>query len=81
MNEDDTYAQTVTFDLQLLFRSIGMIKNTIELTLAANWPINELQRLNWTTNNEQSNFINISSQTTNITLNPMQIRTFNVTIS
>ncbi|CAF4980361.1 unnamed protein product [Rotaria sp. Silwood1] len=84
LNEDDTYSQAVTFDLQSIFQSIGTINNATELTLAANFPLSELQRLNWTTNDEQSQQMkihnNIPSQATTVTLNPMQIRTFNVTI-
>ena len=51
-NEDDTYSQAVTFDLQSIFQSIGTINNALELTLAANFPLSDLQRLNWTTNDE-----------------------------
>ena len=85
LNEDDTYSQSVTFDLQSIFQSIGTISNALELTLAANLPLAELQRLNWTTNDEHGDQMNIHSNTplrvTTITLNPMQIRTFNVTIA
>jgi lysosomal alpha-mannosidase len=85
LNEDDTYSQSVPFDLQSIFQSVGTINNALELTLAANLPLAELQRLNWTTNDEYDNQMNIHSNTslraTTITLNPMQIRTFNVTIA
>ena len=36
LNEDDTYSHPVTFDLQSIFRSIGTISTTVELTLGAN---------------------------------------------
>ena len=62
LNEDDTYSRPVTFDLQSIFQSIGNITNTTELTLAANLPLAELQRLNWITNNEELNQMNIPSQ-------------------
>ena len=84
-NEDDTYSQSVSLDLQSIFQSIGTINNALELTLAANLPLAELQRFNWTTNDEHDNRMNIHRNTslhaTTITLNPMQIRTFNVTIA
>jgi lysosomal alpha-mannosidase len=83
LNEDDTYSKPVTIDLQSIFQSIGTISDTVELTLAANLPLAELQRLNWVTDDEQLNQAKTpnkpSSQATTLTLNPMQIRTFNVT--
>ena len=45
LNEDDTYSRPITFDLQSIFQSIGSIGNATELTLAANLPLSELQRL------------------------------------
>jgi hypothetical protein len=66
LNEDDTYSQAVTFDLQFIFQSIGTINNAIELTLAANLPLSELQRLNWTTNDEQSKQMKIHSNFFNL---------------
>ncbi|CAF5137578.1 unnamed protein product, partial [Rotaria sp. Silwood1] len=47
--DDDTYSKPVTIDLQSLFKSIGMISNTVELTLGANLPLADMQRLNWIT--------------------------------
>jgi lysosomal alpha-mannosidase len=61
LNEDDTYSKAVTIDLQSIFQSIGTISNTVELTLAANLPLADLQRLNWTTDDEQLNQMNIPS--------------------
>jgi hypothetical protein len=62
LNEDDTYSRPVTIDLQSIFKSIGTISNTIELILGANLPLADLQRLNWTTTDEQSSQINVPSK-------------------
>ncbi len=62
LNEDDTYSQPVTFDLQSIFQSIGTISNTVELTLGANFPLADLQRLNWITSDEGSNEMKIPSK-------------------
>ena len=62
LNEDDTYSHPVTFDLQSIFKSIGSISNTVELTLAANLPLSELQRLNWMANDEELNQMNVSGK-------------------
>jgi lysosomal alpha-mannosidase len=81
LNEDDKYSQSVTVDLQSIFQSIGTINTAIELTLAANLPLAELQRFNWTTNDQINIHSNTLLEATTVTLNPMQIRTFNVTIA
>jgi lysosomal alpha-mannosidase len=103
MNEDDTYSKPITFDLQSIFQSIGTISNAVELTLGANLPLANLQRLNWTTNDHESSYINRPSKFINkksflkeafcfclegtslgatpVTLNPMQIRTFQITLA
>ena len=62
MNEDDTYSKATTVDLQSIFQSIGTISNTLELTLAANLPLADLQRLNWMTNDGQLNQKNSHSK-------------------
>lgn len=84
LNEDKIYSQMTTIDLQDIFQSIGQIKETVELTLSANLELSRMQRLNWFTDNEQliqSNFEqNLSIDTNSISLKPMQIRTFRVTI-
>lgn len=54
LNEDATYSQPVTIDLQLLFNTIGKIANIQELILTANLPLSELNRLVWMTNNGES---------------------------
>jgi lysosomal alpha-mannosidase len=62
LNEDATYSTPITFDLQSLFQAIGTISNTVELTLAANLPVANLQRLNWTTTDGASNEMKVSSK-------------------
>jgi lysosomal alpha-mannosidase len=62
LNEDDTYSKPVTIDLQSIFQSIGTISNTVELTLGANLPLMELQRLNWVTGNEELNQMKMPSK-------------------
>ncbi|CAF4737494.1 unnamed protein product [Rotaria sp. Silwood1] len=82
--EDDTYSQRSTFDLQSLFKSIGTISNTVELTLGANLPLADMKRLNWSTSDNKSSHRTVltknSLSNTNIMLIPMQIRTFQVTV-
>ncbi|CAF3324143.1 unnamed protein product [Rotaria socialis] len=83
--EDDTYSQPVTFDLQLIFKSLGVINSTVELTLGANLPLAELQRLEWLTGDKESSRMAVSKEAslegTTIRLTPMQIRTFEVTVT
>jgi lysosomal alpha-mannosidase len=103
-NEDAIFSKAVKIDLQKLFNNQGQIIDLIELTLAANLPLNDMKRLNWTTNDNQSSHWNINSKIfsfhlimslidfvcdllermslkdTTITLNPMQIKTFQVTV-
>jgi lysosomal alpha-mannosidase len=84
LNEDANYSQPITFDLQSIFQSIGTINNTVELTLGANLPLANLKRLEWNTDDESSRMDvpkERSLQDTNITLKPMQIRTFTVTVA
>jgi lysosomal alpha-mannosidase len=61
LNEDDTYSHPVTFDLQSLFKSLGTISNTVELTLSANLNLSDMQRLNWLTS-EESSQMNVPSK-------------------
>lgn len=86
LNEDATYSKPVTVDLQTLFQSIGTITNMVEMTLGANLELSNLKRLDWSAadgrslhdvNNEES----IQLKDTNVSLNPMQIRTFRVTVA
>jgi len=84
INEDDTYSHPVTFDLQKIFETQGIIRDIVEMTLGANLPLNDMNRLVWTTIDQQSSTMNvpkeISMKDLNIVVNPMQIRTFRVTV-
>ena len=62
LREDQTYSQPVTIDLQSLFKSIGTISNTVELTLAANLELTKLERLNWRTKEGESSENNTPSK-------------------
>ncbi len=53
LNEDAVYSQPVTFDLQSLFNSLGTIKDLLELTLGANFPLADLHRLVWITDEDE----------------------------
>jgi lysosomal alpha-mannosidase len=55
--EDNTYSQPVTIDLQSIFKSRGTISNTVELTLAGNLPLANLQRLSWLTSDKESSYV------------------------
>jgi lysosomal alpha-mannosidase len=57
LNEDATYSQPVTFDLQSIFKALGTINNTVELTLNANLELTKLQRLIWLTNEKESSSV------------------------
>ncbi len=61
LNEDATYSQPITFDLQSIFKTIGTISDSVELTLSANLPLANLQRLNWTTTDGESSELSIPS--------------------
>lgn len=52
--EDSTYSRTATIDLQSLFVNVGNITNMVELTLAGNYNLANLQRLNWITSEGES---------------------------
>jgi lysosomal alpha-mannosidase len=56
LNEDTIYSNPVQVDLQILFHSLGPIVDLVELTLGANLPLNELQRLVWKTTDNQSSY-------------------------
>ncbi|CAF4259598.1 unnamed protein product, partial [Adineta steineri] len=62
----------------------GIINGIVELTLAGNMPVNDMQRLEWTTIDKESSKMDkpkmMSVNDLNIVLNPMQIRTFRVTV-
>ena len=79
-NEDATYSKPVTIDLQALFQSIGTISSMVELTLGANVELSNLKRLDWSTTGEERASDGMANDT-NVSLNPMQIRTFYVTVA
>ncbi|CAF1413328.1 unnamed protein product [Adineta ricciae] len=83
-NEDAFYSKPTAIDLQTMFKSIGNIKDVMELILTANLPLTDLHRLDWTAKDQQPSHINTLRQSslnaTTITLNPMQIRTFQIDI-
>lgn len=58
LNEDATYSQPITFDLQTIFEKIGTIANTVELTLGANMNLADLKRLDWVTSDAESSTVN-----------------------
>lgn len=57
LNEDDTYSQPVTVNLQSIFQSIGTISNAVELALGANIELAAVQRLHWTTSAQESSSV------------------------
>jgi lysosomal alpha-mannosidase len=58
LNEDATYSQPIQIDLQKLLTSLGKIVDFVELTLAANLPLADMKRLNWTTTENESSYWN-----------------------
>ena len=58
LNEDAIYSQPIQIDLQQLLTSLGNITDVNELTLAANMPLSEMKRLNWTTTENESSYWN-----------------------
>ena len=56
LNEDAMLSQPIEVNLQQLFRSLGEINNVTELTLTANLPLSEMNRLNWTTTDNESSY-------------------------
>lgn len=53
LNEDVLYSQPVTFDLQSLFTNVDVIKDLLELTLSANFPLADVHRLVWITDDKE----------------------------
>jgi lysosomal alpha-mannosidase len=62
LNEDETYSNPVTFDLQKIFQTQGVITGIVEMTLGGNLPINDMNRLVWTTNIHQPTKTSIPSK-------------------
>ena len=65
LNEDDTYSHPVTFDLQSLFKSIGTISTSVEMTLGANLPYANMKRLDWVTGDEHLSQMDVPSKNFN----------------
>ncbi|CAF1622827.1 unnamed protein product [Rotaria magnacalcarata] len=84
LHEDDTYSHPVIVDLQKLFQSQGVISDIAEMILTANLRITDMKRLEWVTTDNRSSKIDVkkdlSLKDLNILLNPMEIRTFLVTV-
>ena len=60
--EDEKYSEPVTIDLQSIFKSIGTITDTVELTLSANLPLVDMKRLEWVTDSEESSHMIVSGR-------------------
>jgi lysosomal alpha-mannosidase len=56
LNEDSAYSQPIEIDLQQLLHSLGEITDVTELILTANMPLSQLNRLNWTTTENESSY-------------------------
>ncbi len=56
LNEDETYSKPVQVDLQILLNTLGKINDTVELTLTANLPLSQLNRLVWKTDQNESSY-------------------------
>ena len=83
-HEDAVYSQPIKVDLQQLLHSIGEISNVTELILTGNMVMSDLNRLNWTTTENESSYWRLlkdSSSDTMVTLNAMQIRTFQLIVN
>jgi hypothetical protein len=84
LNEDPIHSKPVQIDLQGLFNTLGKIKDFVELTLGGNLPLNQMKRLVWKTDNDQSSYFDILDsnllKSTIVALNPMEIKTFQITL-
>ena len=96
------FSKPTQIDLQSLFNRLGKINELVELTLAGNLPLHEMNRLVWKTNDNESSywkstginkevyFVSIEMffdildskvlESTIVGLNPMEIKTFQVTL-
>lgn len=48
-NEDETYSKPAEIDLQVLFNALGEIREIVELALGGNFPLSDMHRLTWMT--------------------------------
>jgi len=84
VNEDSSLSKPVTVNLDSLFSKLRIVKIT-EMTLTANQPLEDLNRLQWKTSIQSSSshnrhssldYLEQGSVQQSILLHPMQIRTF-----
>ena len=76
VNEDAVLSKPVTLDLNNLFEDV-QVSEIRETALGANVNLDDLQRLKW---NEYADKVSIITSSM-VTLNPMQIRTFILTVA
>lgn len=61
-NEDAVYSQSIEVDLQELLSGLGEIGDVTEMVLGGNMPLSQLNRLNWTTTENESSYWNANSE-------------------
>jgi hypothetical protein len=66
LNEDATYSKPVQIDSQILFNKLGNISDLVELTLTGNLPLNQLNRLVWQTDQNESSYWKPTSMKTQL---------------
>jgi len=62
LREDAVYSRPIEIDLQQLLHSVGEITNVTELILIANMPLSDMNRLNWTTTENESSYYHSSGK-------------------
>ena len=75
-HEDAVYSQPIEVDLQQLLQSIGVISNVTELILTANMLMSNLNRLNWTTTENEPSYWQSNGECllfVNMTYNPFSV--------
>ena len=61
-NEDEIFSKPTSIDLQQLVNTQGRIIDLVELTLSANLPLNDMKRLNWTSDDNETSFWSRTSE-------------------